>query len=186
MRCDSLLFFHFVIIGQFYLFQVIYTGGTMKIPKLQSTISALVPRAQVLSTIPPDEVVSIGCAKQSAYLSGSDYDDVAEQVDMEITTLSEDVYISYVNADGDRVSNTEKDLLFKRGALVPSLHGSTIAKQIKHPVKIAIEQGEHVDYVDSSENKDINEITARLHGGARQNNDHSFTFEPATVHIHVN
>lgn len=35
----------------------------MKIPKLQASMSALVPGAQVLSTIPSDEVISIGCAK---------------------------------------------------------------------------------------------------------------------------
>lgn len=158
----------------------------MKIPKLQTSISALVPKAQVLSSIPPDEVVSIGCAKQSAYLNGNDLDDVAEQVDIEITTLPEDVYVNFVNADGDPIADVEKEILFRKGALIPSIHGATITKQIQHPVKIAIEQGEHVDYVENSSEKDINEITARLHGGTRQNSDYSQTFEPATIHIHVN
>lgn len=158
----------------------------MKIPKLQQVISSLVPKAQVLSTIPPDEVVSIGCAKQSAYLSGNELDDSADQIDMEITTLPEDVYVHFVNADGDPVPDGEREILFKRGALIPSIHGATITKKISHPVKIAIEQGEHVDYVEQNSDNDINEITARLHGGTRLNNEHLQTFEPATIHIHVN
>lgn len=158
----------------------------MKIPKLQSTISALVPKAQVLSSIPADEVISIGCAKQSAYLSGTDFDDVGEHVDMEITTLPNDISIHYVDANNKPIADTETETLFKAGAAVPSVHGVTIAKQLKHPVKLAVVQGEQTDYIESDGKKDLNEITARLHGGIRQQNDNTQTIEPATIHLHLN
>lgn len=158
----------------------------MKIPKLQSTISALVPKAQVLSTIPPDEVISIGCAKQSAYLNGTDFDDVAENIDMEITTLPEDITFQLVDADNKPIADVETEYLFKSGALVPSIHGVTIAKQQSHPVKLAIKQGDHIDYIESVPEKDLTEITARLHGGIRKHSDDTQTIEPATIHLHLN
>lgn len=155
----------------------------MKIPKLQSTISALVPQAQVLSSIPPDEVISIGCAKQSAYLTGSD--DVADHVDIEITTIQDDVTFQYVDADNKPIENSEPELLFKCGAPVPSIHGVTIAKPMTHPVKLAIQQGDHIDYIESDPDKDLNEIAARLHGGIRKHHD-TYNTEPATIHLHLN
>lgn len=158
----------------------------MKIPKLQSTISALVPKAQVLSTIPPDEVISIGCANQSAYLTGTDFDDVADHVDIEITTLPDDITFQYVDGDNKPIENTETETLFKAGAPVPSVHGMTIAKDLKHPIKLAIKQGDHVDYIENEPEKDLTEITARLHGGIRKHNDNTQTIEAATVHLHLN
>lgn len=158
----------------------------MKIPKLQSTISALVPKAQVLSSIPPDEVISIGCAKQSAYLTGTDFDDVTEHVDIEVTTLPDDITYQYVDADNKPIDDTEPELLFKNGAPVPSINAVTIAKQLKHPVKLAIRQGDHVDYIENDPSKDLTEIVARLHGGIRTHNDNTQTIEPATVHLHLN
>lgn len=157
----------------------------MKIPKLQSTISSLVPNAQVLSTIPPDEVISIGCAKQSSYLSGTDFDEIGDDVDMEFTTLPDDISFQFVDADNKPIPNTDTELLFKSGAPVPSIHSVTIAKQLKHPIKLAIKQGEHIDYIESDPDKDLTEITARLHGGIRKHSD-TQTVEPATVHLHLN
>lgn len=158
----------------------------MKIPKLQSSISALVPKAQVLSSIPPDEVISIGCANQSAYLTGTDFDDVADNVDIEITTLPDDISFQYVDADNKPIENTETQTLFNAGAPVPSTHGITIVKEIIHPVKLAIKQGNHIDYIESEPTKDLTEITARLHGGIRKHNDNTQTIEAATVHLHLN
>jgi len=45
---------------------IIFSGGSMKIPKLQSAVSGLFPEAEVLSSISPDEVIAQGCAKQAA------------------------------------------------------------------------------------------------------------------------
>lgn len=159
----------------------------MKIPKLQSTISALVPKAQVLSTIPPDEVISIGCAKQSAYLNGTDFDDdVADNIDMEITTIPDDISFQFVDENNKQITDTETEFLFKSGALVPSIHGVTIVKQLEHPIKLAIKQGDHIDYIESDPEKDLTEITARLHGGIRKHNDNTQTIESATIHLHLN
>lgn len=158
----------------------------MKIPKLQSTISALVPQAQILSSIPPDEVISIGCAKQTAYVTGIDFDDVANDVDMEITVLPEDISFQYVDADDKPIADTETEILFKCGAPVPSIHGVSIVKQITHPVKLAIQQGDHIDFVENEPDKDLTEISARLHGGMRKHHDSTQTTEPTTIHLHLN
>lgn len=158
----------------------------MKIPKLQSTISALVPNAQILSSIPPDEVISIGCAKQSEYLSGAEFDDVAEHIDMEITTLSEDISFQYVDADNKPIEDTGTEVLFKCGVPVPSIHGVTIAKQLKHPIKLAVKQGDHIDFIENDPKKDLTEISARLHGGIRKHHDNTQTIEQATIHLHLN
>lgn len=158
----------------------------MKIPKLQTTISTLVPKAQVLSSIPPDEVISIGCAKQSAYLNGTDFDDVADNVDMEITTIPDDISFELVDGDNKPIDDTETEYLFKSGALVPSIHGVTIVKTMQHPVKLAIKQGNHIDYIESDPETDLTEITARLHGGIRKHADDTQTIEAATIHLHLN
>ena len=39
---------------------MILCGGTSKIPKLQSRISSLFEKAEILSTINPDEVIAMG------------------------------------------------------------------------------------------------------------------------------
>lgn len=159
----------------------------MKIPILQSNISQLIPNAKVLSTIPPDEVISIGCAKQTAYVMGiDDYDDVADNIDMPVTTLAEDISLQYVDADGKAIVDTEPTVLFKRGAPVPSMHGVIIEKIMQHPVKIAIHQNDHIDYIENDPEKDLNVISARLHGGIRKHHDNTQTIEKATIHLHLN
>lgn len=157
----------------------------MKIPILQTNISQLVPNAKVLSTIPPDEVISIGCAKQSVYCH-DDFDDVAENIDMNITTLAEDVSFQYVDVDGKIIADTEPIVLFKRGAPIPSIHGVVIEKEIPPPVKLAIHQNDHIDYIDNDPEKDVKEISARLHGGIRLHHDNTQTMEKATIHLHLN
>lgn len=130
-------------------------------------------------------MIPIRCAKQSAYLSGSDFDDVAAHVDVEITALSEDITFQFVDENNKCIADTETETLFKSGAPVPSIHGLTIAKQLKHPVKLAIRQGEHIDYIEGDPKKDLNEITARLHGGIRKHNDDTQSIESATIHLHL-
>lgn len=165
--------------------QIIYTGGTMKIPKLQTAISSLFPNAEVLSTIPPDEVISIGCANQAAYVNG-DGDEDGEQVDMEITTLPTDVRVICVDADQQPIEGSDSDVLFRKGATVPSAHGVTIAKSMKKPVRLSVVQGEHSTVIECKDSeKDLVEITARVHGGVRLNASNSQTTEPATIHIHL-
>lgn len=158
----------------------------MKIPKLQSAFSALVPKAQFLSSIAPDEVVSIGCAKQSSYLSGHEFDDVSAHVDMEITTLPEDVFVRIVDKDNEAADGAANEVLFRKGAPVPTIHAATLKQDAKAPVKLAVQQGEHIDYVENEATNDLQEIVARLHGGVRENTDKSHTIEPTTIHLHLN
>lgn len=158
----------------------------MKIPKLQSAVSALLPKAQFLATIPADEVISIGCAKQSSYLSGNEFDDVAAQVDMEITTLPEDVLVRVVDGDNQAVDGAENEVLFRQGAPVPTIHAATLKKDAKTPVKLAVQQGDHIDYVENKDASDLKEIVARLHGGVRENTDKSHTIESSSIHLHLN
>lgn len=158
----------------------------MKIPKLQSTISALIPKAQVLSSIPADEVIAIGCAKQSAYVTGTDYDDVGNNVDIEITTLPDDITIQFVDENNVPIVDTESETIFKSGVPVPSMHSANITKPLNQPVKVAIKQGDHTDYIDNDPDESITEIVGRLHGGTRIHSDNTQTIEPASIHLHLN
>lgn len=157
----------------------------MKIPKLQAAISSLFPNAQVLSSIPSDEVIAIGCANQAAYVNG-DGDEDGEQVDMEITTLPTDVRVICVDANEQTVDGSDSDVLLKKGATVPSAHGVTIAKSMKKPVRLCVSQGDHRSVIECKDaDQDLVEITARVHGGVRLNASHAQTTEPATIHIHL-
>lgn len=155
----------------------------MKIPKLQSAISALVSNAEVLSSIPPDEVISIGCANQAVYVHG-DGDEDGEQVEMEITTLPTDICVGVVGDNNQLIG--EQLTLFRKGATVPSAHGVTLPLVAKAPVKLSVIQGDHRDYIESNADKDSKEIVGRAHGGVRLNNAVAAVTEPASIHIHLN
>ena len=43
---------------------MILCGGTTKIPSLQQQLQDYFPLAEVLSSVPPDEVIAVGAAKQ--------------------------------------------------------------------------------------------------------------------------
>ncbi|CAD7006587.1 heat shock 70 kDa protein 14 [Ceratitis capitata] len=47
---------------------IVLLGATMRIPKLQTAVAARFPEAQLHSSISADEVVAIGCARQSTFL----------------------------------------------------------------------------------------------------------------------
>lgn len=76
--------------------KIVLCGGSMKIPKLQSTIANLLPDAEVLSGINPDEVIAIGCAKEAGLLL-----DVPEfsmnDLNTEVEFLGKDVYMKYLD-----------------------------------------------------------------------------------------
>lgn len=56
--------------------KVIMCGGGTKIPFVQKIITDALPNAEILNSIPPDEVIAIGAAKQAAILTGSDETDI--------------------------------------------------------------------------------------------------------------
>lgn len=158
----------------------------MKIPKLQSAVAGLLPKAQFLSTIPPDEAISMGSAKQSSYLTGNEFEDVAEHVDLEITTLPEDVLVRSVDEDNQEIDGAVNEVLFKQGTPVPTIHATILKKETKPPVKLAVQQGDHIEYIENNSDQVLQEIVARLHGGVRENSDKSHTIEPSTIHVHLN
>uniref|UniRef100_A0A8C5PHD9 Heat shock protein family A (Hsp70) member 14 n=1 Tax=Leptobrachium leishanense TaxID=445787 RepID=A0A8C5PHD9_9ANUR len=52
--------------------QVVLCGGSARIPKLQQLIKDLFPEVELLTSIPPDEVIPIGAAIQAGILLGKD------------------------------------------------------------------------------------------------------------------
>merc|ERR1712080_728981 len=49
--------------------KVLLVGGSAKVVKLQSALAAAFPQAQVLSSLPPDEVLAYGAAVQASYIN---------------------------------------------------------------------------------------------------------------------
>lgn len=118
----------------------------MKIPKIQSTISAQFPNAQILNTIQPDEVIAMGCAKQASFVvvAGAKHHLDMDQVDVEIPALSEDVFVKATASDAT------KEILFTSGTTLPAekqLNATTFA--VNGEMQAEVWQGEHVDVVKS-------------------------------------
>lgn len=151
----------------------------MKIPKLQQAISALFPTAQVLNSIPPDETVAIGCGKQALHVTGVSWDTNGEYKDAEVETLSHDVYIEYTS-EAENGESAGRELLFSRGALVPSVSKVTITRPIKCVdgiAKIRVIQGDQIDEIERECSADLKEIRARIH--------HSDENVKPVVHLHL-
>lgn len=116
----------------------------MKIPKIQSTISAQFPNAQILNTIQPDEVIAMGCARQASFVvaAGAKHHLDMDQVDVAIPALSADVFVKAV------ASTATKEVLFASGTTLPAerqLPATTFA--VNGEMQAEILQGEHVDVV---------------------------------------
>lgn len=84
----------------------------MKIPKIQSAISTLFPSAQILNSIPPDEVIAIGCAKQASFVNEA-WDPEGEHIDMDLSILKNDIY-----AESEE-NKFEKTPIFLNESIVP-------------------------------------------------------------------
>lgn len=92
---------------------VVLLGATTQIPKLQSAISARFPDADVNSSISADEVVAVGCARQTLFL-----EDCEKQVlepSEECDCVEEEVTIWHGNPDDD--ANAQK--LLNPGDVLP-------------------------------------------------------------------
>ncbi|CAH0406407.1 unnamed protein product [Chilo suppressalis] len=76
--------------------KIVLCGGSMKIPKFQSAIANLLPEAELLSGINPDEVIAIGCARQAGMLF-----DIPEfnlhDVSTDVDFLGKDIYLKYLD-----------------------------------------------------------------------------------------
>ncbi|XP_063531043.1 heat shock 70 kDa protein 14 [Cydia strobilella] len=76
--------------------KIVLCGGSMKIPKLQSAIANLLPEAELLSGINPDEVIAIGCARQAGLLL--DLPEITlNEPNTEVEFLGKDVYLKYLD-----------------------------------------------------------------------------------------
>lgn len=73
---------------------VILCGGTAKIPRVQEQIRGLLPKAELLGTTSPDEIIAVGAALQARYCSKITVDlPVDLNMDIAVTTASVDVNV---------------------------------------------------------------------------------------------
>ncbi|XP_037024622.1 heat shock 70 kDa protein 14-A [Bradysia coprophila] len=119
--------------------KIIFCGGSLKIPKLQSAISNMFPNAATLSSIPPDEVIALGCGKQASFI-GNGWDTDGEHIDMDIFTLSSDIVIH---------ANDEQNepIVFEKGTPLPN-ERKFPAKYIDGKVTISVKQNDHIDVIE--------------------------------------
>ncbi|XP_037973892.2 heat shock 70 kDa protein 14 [Plutella xylostella] len=76
--------------------KIVLCGGSMKIPKLQSAIANLLPEAELLSGINPDEVIAVGCAREAGLLL--DLPEFAlKDVNTDVEFLGKDIYLKYLD-----------------------------------------------------------------------------------------
>lgn len=76
--------------------KIVLCGGSMKIPKLQSAVASLLPEAEVLSGINPDEVIAVGCAKQAGLIL--DLPELSlSNTCTEVEFLGTDIYMKYLD-----------------------------------------------------------------------------------------
>lgn len=145
----------------------------MKIPKIQSTISAQFPNAQILNTIQPDEVIAMGCARQASFVvvAGAKHHLDMDQVDVPIPALSADVFVKATASD------STKEILFASGTTLPAerqLNATTFA--VNDEMQAEIWQGEHVDVMKSAaEAIDGLQLVARI--------DHGVDGAPANIQM---
>ncbi|XP_077302021.1 heat shock 70 kDa protein 14-like [Arctopsyche grandis] len=78
--------------------KIILCGGSMKIPRLQTMVSDLLPDAVVLSNVSPDEVIAQGCARQAALLL--EYPDIPlNDRTAEIECITLPIYAKYLESN---------------------------------------------------------------------------------------
>lgn len=97
------------------------------------------PNATTLSSIPPDEVIALGCAKQASFI-GNGWDTDGEHIDMDILTLSSDIVIHANDEQNDPI-------VLEKGTPLPN-ERKFPAKYIDGKVKISVKQNEHTEIVE--------------------------------------
>merc|ERR1711935_820276 len=135
--------------------KVILCGGTSKIPKLQSRISSLFEKAEILSTINPDEVIAMGAAKQASLLP-EDYNTSDLNENVGLRALNYDiVFTSNAVETGDGNNENEPIVLISRNNPIPvrrSYHLSMTGKADSISVKVFLRAG-------NQEMKELIELT---------------------------
>ncbi len=115
------------------------------------------PNAQTLNSIPPDEVIALGCAKQASFI-GNAWDTDGEHIDMDVLTLSSDILI-HANDDQDNPIVLEKGTPLPNERKFPS-------KYVDGKVKISVKQNDQIDIIEDYSPDDLDCIVrAKLQQG---------------------
>lgn len=72
--------------------KVIVTGGASKMPRMQKAIKEALPNSELLSTIPADEVVAVGCSGQAS-ITGEPWDPTCENLKVSVQAISKDISV---------------------------------------------------------------------------------------------
>ena len=72
--------------------QVIVTGVASKMPRIQQAIKDALPNSELLSAIPPDEVIAVGCSGQASIV-GEPWDAPSEHMRVPVQALSKDISV---------------------------------------------------------------------------------------------
>ncbi|KAM4748064.1 heat shock 70 kDa protein 14 [Rhinophrynus dorsalis] len=82
--------------------QVVLCGGSARIPKLQQLIKDLFPEVELLSSIPPDEVIPIGAAIEAGILLGKE--NLSTDLDtITIECSASDIFVKEVDESGSDI-----------------------------------------------------------------------------------
>jgi len=102
--------------------RIILCGGTCKTPRLQKSITDLFPNAELLNSLYPDEVISIGAAKQAGYILESGLESEELQLrTFEVPTLDADVWINCTKLNFQvPLLSVLTPLPFKHQSLIPT------------------------------------------------------------------
>ncbi|XP_041350030.1 heat shock 70 kDa protein 14-like isoform X2 [Gigantopelta aegis] len=97
--------------------KVILCGGGSKVPILQKAISDCLPGAELLNSIPADEVIAIGAAKEAAILVGKEIEELKEHENyLEAKCLSKSIYVK----TSDDSNTEELSVALPKHSLIPS------------------------------------------------------------------
>ncbi|CAH2275647.1 heat shock 70 kDa 14 [Pelobates cultripes] len=101
--------------------QVVLCGGSARIPKLQQLIKDLFPEVELLSSIPPDEVIPIGAAIQAGILLGKD--NLATDLDtITIECAASNIFVKEIEESGAETFT----LLLPSGTPLPARRQHTL------------------------------------------------------------
>uniref|UniRef100_A0A8C9EIY1 Heat shock protein family A (Hsp70) member 14 n=1 Tax=Pavo cristatus TaxID=9049 RepID=A0A8C9EIY1_PAVCR len=100
---------------------VVLCGGSARIPKLQQLIKDIFPNVELLSSIPPDEVIPIGAAIEAGILLGKENPSLEEEA-LFIECSAKDILLKGVDETGaDKFT-----VLFPSGTPLPARRQHTL------------------------------------------------------------
>ncbi|XP_019364881.1 PREDICTED: heat shock 70 kDa protein 14 [Gavialis gangeticus] len=101
--------------------KVVLCGGSARIPKLQQLIKDLFPAVELLTSIPPDEVIPIGAAIEAGILLGRD-NLLLEEEALSIECSTKDILVKGVDESGSDTFT----VLFPSGTPLPARRQHTL------------------------------------------------------------